>query len=430
MRRRDFSLAVLGALGARPMAGARRFAPPRVNGPRLVESLRRLGAIGRTERGANRVAYTDADREARAFAMDLMRAARLDVSVDAAGNILGRRAGADPALPPVLFGSHLDSVPDGGDYDGPVGSLAAIEVARTMAERGLATRHPLEVVIFQNEEGGLIGSKAMAGLLTDRELAIVNQSGRSVREGIAFLGGDADRLEGVRRVPGSIAGYLELHIEQGAVLDQTAVAIGVVEGIVGIGWWDVTVEGFANHAGTTPMDRRHDALLSAARFVQAVNEIVRAESGRQVGTVGRIEAFPGAPNVIPGLARTSLEIRDLDREKIARLYQRVERAAHAIGREDGTSFTFRRTADIEPAPTDPRIREIIRTAARDLGLSTSDLPSGAGHDAQDMTRLGPVGMIFVPSVGGVSHSPRELTRPEDVVNGANVLLGAVLALAG
>jgi N-carbamoyl-L-amino-acid hydrolase len=429
MKRRDFNLMLATALGVWVRVPRARAAAPRVNGARLNQSLQDFGAIGRTAAGAQRVAYSPTDREARAFAMDLMRAARLDVTVDAAGNIIGRRAGTDASRPAVLFGSHIDSVPDGGDYDGVVGSLSAIEAARTLAEQDVRTRHPLEVVIFQNEESGLMGSKAMVGILTERDLGLVNKSGTSVRDGIALLGGDPSRLGEARRAPGSIAAYLELHIEQGAVLDEAGVNIGVVEGIVGIGWWDVTIEGFANHAGTTPMNRRKDAMLSAAKFVQAVNRIVRAEPGRQVGTVGRIEALPGAPNVIPGLVRTSLEIRDLDAAKIAALYAKVEQVAREIGREDGTTFSFRQANDNQPAPTDPRIRDVIRRAARGLGLTTEDMPSGAGHDAQDMARLGPVGMIFVPSVGGISHSPRELTRPADVENGANVLLATVVALA-
>jgi len=231
------------------------------------------------------------------------------------------------------------------------------------------------------------------------------------------------------REPGSIAAYVELHIEQGGTLDAEGVEIGVVEGIVGIGWWDVTVEGTPNHAGTTPMDQRRDALLSAARFIQEVNRVVRSVPGRQVGTVGRIEARPGAPNVIPGTVRLSLELRDLDASKIHEIYQRIEEAAQAIGRADGTSFAFRRSENLQPALSTPAVRDGVRNAARTLGLSTKDMPSGAGHDAQDMAKLGPMGMIFVPSVDGISHSPREYSRPEDVANGANVLLHTVLGLA-
>jgi len=431
MHRRDFNLALLGALGAPALGHPRRPQPAlRVNAERLLANLRTLGAIGMSETGAQRVAYSEADRAARALALDLMRRAGLDPYIDAAGNLIGRRAGTDPTLPPLLFGSHIDSVPNGGNYDGPVGSLSAIEVAATLAERGVRTRHPLEVVVFQNEEGGLVGSMGMIGGLTPALLERVSQSGMTIREGIAAIGGRPDELASASRKPGSIAAYLELHIEQGGTLDAGGVQIGVVEGIVGIGWWDVTIEGFANHAGTTPMDQRHDALLSAARFIQEVNRIVTAEPGRQVGTVGRIEARPGAPNVIPGLVQLSLELRDLDAAKIRALYERVDAAGQAIGRADGTTFSFRRTSENVPALSTPAVRDAIRGAAHELGLTTRDMPSGAGHDAQDMARIGPMGMIFIPSVGGISHSPKELSRPDDIANGANVLLHAVLALDG
>jgi len=222
--------------------------------------------------------------------------------------------------------------------------------------------------------------------------------------------------------------YVELHIEQGGILDETKTDIGVVEGIVGIDWWDVTIQGVANHAGTTPMDHRHDAMLAAARFTLAVNRIVTSRPGRQVGTVGRITALPGAPNVIPGKVVLSLELRDLDAANIHALYDEIVAESQKIGAENGTTFSYKEINVNIPAPTDPHIRAVIDRSARELGLSTRAMPSGAGHDAQDMTRLGPVGMIFVPSVGGISHAPTELTRPKDVENGANVLLQTVLAL--
>ena len=253
-------------------------------------------------------------------------------------------------------------------------------------------------------------------------------SGKTLREGLAFIGGDEKRLAEVRRAPGSIAAYVELHIEQGATLDATRVDIGVVEGIVGIRHWDVEVAGFANHAGTTAMAIRHDALLAAARFVQMVNRVVTSEPGRQVGTVGRIQAFPGASNVVPGRVLMTLEMRDLSAPKIQRLFTRIEQEAKTIGQANGTRFTFIPTSDNRPALSDPRIREIIRRSAASLGLSTTTLPSGAGHDAQSMSRLGPMGMIFVPSVGGISHAPTEFTKAADITNGANVLLRTVLAL--
>jgi beta-ureidopropionase / N-carbamoyl-L-amino-acid hydrolase len=406
-----------------------RFPQPqlRVNGQRIINNLNALSAFGQNPQGGvSRVAYSEADLKGREFVSRLMRDARLDVMIDAAANIIGRRRGSENNLPPLLFGSHVDSVPEGGNYDGVVGSLGAIEVAHTLAENNVVTRHPLEVVIFQNEEGGLIGSRAMDGQLTEKELDLVSRSGKTIREGIKYLGGDPTKLTGVRRKPGEIASYLELHIEQGGTLEAEKIDIGVVEGIVGINWWDVTIEGFANHAGTTTMNNRQDALLAAAKFIQAVNRIVTSMPGRHVGTVGRIQALPGAPNVIPGKVVLSLELRDLDAAKIKMLYDRIVAEANEIATASKTSFWFNEINVNIPAPTDQRIRQLIQDSAKELGLSTKLMPSGAGHDAQDMARLAPVGMIFVPSVRGISHSPREFSRPKDIENGANVLLHTLL----
>ncbi len=428
------TLAATGALGIwGPVAWARtaentRQATLRVNAERLWAHLEQLAAFGRGPGGTSRVAYSEADRQGRAQVIAWMRAAGLDVEIDAAANIIGRRPGREPDRPPLVMGSHIDTVPNGGNYDGTVGSLSAIEVAQTLREQGIALRHPLEVVIFQNEEGGLIGSRAWIGELPPEELDHVSHSGKTIREGIRYLGGDPDRLDEVVRRPGDIAAYLELHIEQGPVLYEEQINIGIVEGIVGIRWWRVTWEGMANHAGTTPMNRRRDALLAAARFIQAVNRIVTSEPGRQVGTVGQIEAHPGAPNVIPGRVVCSLELRDLEDAKIQRLYAAIEAEARAIARDSGVNVRFEPVNVNKPAPTDPRVRDVIEASARALNLSTKRMPSGAGHDAQDMARLGPTGMIFIPSVDGISHSPQEYSRPEDVANGANVLLHALLRL--
>ena len=384
----------------------------RVNGPRIVEHLNALAEFGKNPQGGvSRLAYSDADRLGRAYVFGLMQQAKLDASIDAAGNLIGRRAGSDHDLPPLLFGSHIDSVPEGGNYDGDVGSLGAIEVAQTLAENNIVTRHPLEVVVFQNEEGGLIGSAAISGQLTEKELDLVSRSGKTIREGIKFIGGDPAKLSTVKREKGSIAAYLELHIEQGGVLEAEKIDIGVVEGIVGINWWDVTIEGFANHAGTTAMNDRQDALLAAAKFIEAVNRVVTSIPGRQVGTVGRIQALPGAPNVIPGKVILSLELRDLDAAKIQMLYQKIRTEADQIAQASKTKFDFKEINVNIPAPTDARIRALIDQSAKELGLTTKQMPSGAGHDAQDMARLAPVGMIFIPSVGGISHSPKEFSRP-------------------
>ncbi len=262
--------------------------------------------------------------------------------------------------------------------------------------------------------------------LTPAEFATVSNSGKTIRDGIAFLGGDPDHLERTRRAKGSIAAYLELHIEQGGTLEKEKIDIGVVEGIVGIHQWNVTVTGFQNHAGTTAMGDRHDALLAAARFIEAVNRVVTSEPGRQVGTVGRIAALPGAPNVIPGRVECTLELRDLDAKKIDALFAKVEAEASKIGAMNGTTFSFVQFTNNIPAPTDTRIQAMVAASAGELGLTHKAMPSGAGHDAQDVAQIGPVGVIFVPSIGGISHAPNEFSRPADITNGANVLLNTLL----
>jgi N-carbamoyl-L-amino-acid hydrolase len=431
MRRRDFviqTLAATGPLSTGRFAGWRTQAPLRVNGERLNRHLAQLAQFGRTPTGTNRVAYTDADLSGRTYVIGLMREAGLAVRVDTAGNILGRREGSQPGLPVILFGSHIDSVPDGGNYDGDVGSLGAVEAAHTLFERRVTTRHPIEVVVFQNEEGGTVGSRLMVAEMSDAELDRVARSGKTIREGIRILGGDPGRLAEGRRQPGDLLCYFELHIEQGGTLDEAGIDIGVVEGIVGIRWYEVTITGFANHAGTTPMDRRQDAMLAAARFTLAVNQVVRSIPGRQVGTVGRIAALPGTVNVIPGQVTLTVDLRDLSVERLAQLSEQLGEEARRIGAETGTRFAFRTMSTNEPALTDPRLRRIIGESADRLGLSRRDLPSGAGHDAQEIARIAPAGMIFVPSVRGISHSPEELSRPEAITRGANVLMHSVLAV--
>ena len=421
------------AIGGKPFAAHAAMADTaatgnlRVNGQRIVDHLQALSEFGKNPQGGvSRIAYSEADRQGREYAMRLMREAGLQVAIDPAGNIVGSRPGSEPSLRPVLMGSHIDSVPEGGNYDGDVGSLSAIEVAQILQEKKVTLRHPLQVIIFQNEENVAVGSRAMASGLTDKALTIVSWSGKTIREGTAFIGGDPAKLDSARRAPGSIAGYFELHIEQGPILEQQKINIGVVEGIVGILHSDVTIEGFANHAGTTPMDQRHDTLLSAARFVTAVNQVVTSKPGRQVGTVGWIKAQPGAYNVIPGKTVLGLELRDLNQQIVNDMFNRLKEEATRIGALNGTTFTFSEPSVVQPALTDPALQKLIDETARKLGLTTKLMPSGAGHDAQEISKIGPAGMIFVPSVGGISHAPKEFSRPEDIANGANVLLQTVL----
>ncbi|MDP2956074.1 MAG: M20 family metallo-hydrolase [Longimicrobiales bacterium] len=400
-----------------------------VDGDRLNRRIAELAEFGRTPAGGvTRLAYSEADRQACGWIEEVMVEAGLEVHSDAAGNRVGRRSGSEGGLPPIVMGSHIDSVADGGRYDGPVGSLAAVEVAQSLAEQGITTRHDLEVIVFQNEEYGHVGSRALAGDLSEADLDVVNGTGRTRREGIAFLGGDPSKLDSVRRRPGDVAAFLEVHIEQGEVLISAGADIGVVDGIAGVQRWRAEVRGRANHAGSTPMDRRQDALLAASRFVDAVNRVLTSRPGRQVGTVGALQVFPGAPDIVPGRAELSLDIRDMDEDRIGSFFLEMQAEAGRIGLGTGTEFAFTRYHRHEPVETHPVIREIFEEATVELGLSSRRLLSGAGHDAQTMGKIAPVGLIFIPSVGGVSHSPEEYSRPEDIRNGAAVLLRSVLKL--
>ncbi len=404
--------------------------PIRANAERMESRIKALSQIGLNDNGgSDRVAYTDYDKQGREYIIELMKNAGLQVRIDTAANIIGRRKGKFDDRKPIVFGSHIDTVPNGGAYDGCVGVIGAIEVIELLNENKITTDGPLEVIVFTDEEGGLTGSRASAGDLGPEALTVTNNSGRAIEEGIRFLGGDPGRLAEAARKEGDIKAYLELHIEQGGVLESKGLNIGVVEGIVGIEWWEVTIEGFANHAGTTPMKGRRDAVLAGARFALMVNEVVNSYGGTQVGTVGKFIAEPGAPNVIPGKVTLSLELRDLSAEKIFRMYNAIEKRAIVIGSETGTEITFKHLdVGALPAITDEKIKSKIEESAKRLGLTYQKMPSGAGHDAQDMANIAPVGMIFVPSRGGISHSPKEFTSAEDMANGASVLVNAILAM--
>ena len=402
----------------------------RVNSDRLEANLKKLSTFGMNEKGGNdRVAFSDYDIAARAHLTRYLENLGLKVHTDAAGNLIALRQGTKKGAKPIAFGSHIDAVPNGGHFDGDVGVMGAIEVLETLIENDIETHHPLEFIIFSNEEGAVFGSRALAGKIKKETLDVVTASGYTNGEGVARIGGDPSKIMEVKRTSEEVHAFLELHIEQGNILHKNGLDIGVVEGIVGLKWWDVEITGFTNHAGTTPMNDRKDALIAASKFVLAVNEIVTGIEGAQVGTVGRIQAFPGAPNVIPGKVVTSLEIRDLDAEKIQRIYSLIEQRANEIGDETQTNFKFLPIdATAEPALTNPRIQNVIRKNASALGYSHQTMPSGAGHDAQDMAVFTPTGMIFVPSVNGISHAPDEYSTPEAIAKGANVLLLSILEL--
>jgi N-carbamoyl-L-amino-acid hydrolase len=440
LSRREF----LGGCAAVPMAGVfgprglqARPAGPRVDALALRQRIETLSLHGRPQGGTfadgvSRVAYSDADVAGRRYVMELIRAAGLEPRVDPAGNIFARRAGREATLAPILFGSHIDSVPKGGNFDGDLGSLAALGAIEALAGAGVVTRHPLEMVVWSAEEGvafgrGLGASRIVAGDVRPADMDQV-WNGMTRAEAIRKIGGTPERIMDAIRPKGAHHCYLELHIEQGGTLDKSGTPIGVVEGIVAIDRYTATVNGFSNHAGTTPMAERQDALIAASQLTLAVREIVMAQPGHQVGTVGRFEIEPNAPNVIPGVARFTIELRDLSMEKLAGIVTQIRARAQAIASATRTTISIDPLSRNPPAIASPDVQRAIERAADGLGLGHTRLPSGAGHDAQMMAQLGPMGMIFVPSVGGVSHSPNELTRWDDCANGANALLAAILEM--
>ncbi len=434
---RGLAAAACSVATARVVALQHVSSRPPVKATRLRTRLEALSVYGRPasagfEGGVSRVAYSDADVAARAYVMGLMREAGVEPRIDAAGNIFARREGRERALKPILFGSHIDSVPQGGNFDGDLGSLSAIEVLQTLQERGQATRHPVEIVVWAHEESaafnrGLAGSRIVAGDFVPGDLA-QTWNGMRRDDAIRKIGGAPDRIAEAAREKGSLHAYLELHIEQGSTLHRQALQVGVVQGIVAIDGFEVVARGFANHAGTTPMNERQDALIAASHLTIAVRDIVTARRGGQVGTVGRLEVSPNSPNVIPGEVRFSIELRDLSPAKLEDMAAAIEARAAQIARDTHTTIELKPNRHNPPANADTRVQDVIAGAAKERGLSTLRMPSGAGHDAQMMARLCPMGMIFVPSVDGISHSPRELTTWDDCTRGAEVLLDTVLAI--
>ena len=426
------SVVVLALMGATSAISRAADTPLAVDAARLQRSLVDLSVFGRPGGGSfadgvSRFAYSDADVAGRAFVMQLIRSAGLQPRIDTAGNIRVRREGTGVGLKPIMIGSHIDSVPGGGNFDGALGSMAAIEILRILQDGKVGLRHPLEVALWSNEEGGTVGSGLATGVY-GRNALDLTLNGIKRADGLRRIGGDPERLAAAQIAPESLDAYLELHIEQSGFLEKAKVPIGVVDGIVAIDEYEVEVSGFANHAGTTPMPDRRNALFAAAKLIEAVQEEVTRSPGRQVGTVGHLEVFPNARNVVPGRVKATLELRDLDAAKIAAIGERIAARARGIAAETRTAITLQKVETDPPALATPRIQHEIETAAAGLGLKTMHLPSGAGHDAQILAKVTDMGMIFVPSLRGISHSPKESTPWPDCANGANVLLQTLLRL--
>ncbi|MDD2846155.1 MAG: Zn-dependent hydrolase [Rhodoferax sp.] len=404
---------------------------PQINGPRLLASLQALGQLGALPGGGvNRLALSDADRQGRDWTVARMRALGMRVDVDAIGNIIGTLPGTEDG-PPVMTGSHIDTVRTGGLYDGNYGVLAGLEVVATLREAGLRTRRPLAVAVFTNEEGArfqpdMMGSLVyVGGLPLQDALATCDADGVSVQAELQRIGYQGTSAVGAPLVDS----YVELHIEQGPVLEQMGLQIGVVEGVQGISWTEFTVAGQSNHAGTTPMALRHDAALVAAQVAVFVRELSARLGGRQLATVGAVRLSPNLVNVIAQKAVFTVDLRNTDSAVLAQAESELHAYALQAAQAEGVRITSRALARFEPVAFDPMLVDLVEQQARALGCSHQRLPSGAGHDAQMLARVCPSAMIFVPSVGGLSHNVREHTEPADLERGAQLLLQVVLALA-
>jgi N-carbamoyl-L-amino-acid hydrolase len=402
----------------------------RVNGPRLLARLDALAEFGAIAGGGCcRLALTDDDKAGRDLVVSWMGDAGLDIRVDAVGNVIAQWGPADQA--PVMMGSHIDTVRTGGRYDGNLGVLAGLEVIESVMESGMAPSRPLAVAFFTDEEGSrfppdMLGSLTyVGGLPIEAVHDIVGIDGRRVGEELARIG-----YLGPHPCPGPAPhAYVELHVEQGPVLEAGGVDIGVVEGVQGISWRELTITGQANHAGTTPMMMRHDAGYAAAAIATFVREMAREMGPPQVATVGRLSLRPDLVNVVPGSATLTVDLRHTDEGRLQEAEQRLATFSRHLSDTEGVTIASRSLARFEPVAFAPSVVDTVARVAERLGHSTLRLPSGAGHDAQMLARVCPAGMVFVPSVGGISHNPAEYTAPNDLVAGANVLLHVALELA-
>lgn len=403
---------------------------------RLQRQLQELGGIGRNERGGlDRTTFTPAELEARDWLKKELQYLGLEVRVDPAANIWARRAGSDSALPVIAFGSHIDTVPNGGKYDGALGVLMALEVMRVLGERGIQTRHPLELISFSAEEPnpfGLstFGSRTVAGKLKKQHIeGVYDDKGLSIIEALRIAGGDPERYEQARREPHEFSAFLEVHIEQGKRLLERDIPVGIVTAITGIYREEVIVHGQANHAGTTLMNDRQDALMMASEIMLSFESVCRNHPADEVvGTVGKISNYPNAANIIPDRVVFNLEIRGKAREEIQQVLDAWEQQLDAAQRRRNVKVERRVLLDQAPASMDQGIIDLCMENAHSLGYDTLLLGSMAGHDAAHMSSLTRAGMLFVPSIDGKSHCPEEESRMQDIEKVANVLLHAIVSL--
>jgi N-carbamoyl-L-amino-acid hydrolase len=404
---------------------------PRISGERLWSSLMELARIGATAKGGvRRITLTPADRDGRELFARWCREAGLELRVDAIGNMFARRSGADPDAAPIMMGSHLDTQPNGGKFDGAYGVMAGLEVIRTLNDAGVKTRAPLEIAAWTNEEGSrfvptMMGSGVFTGVYALNEvLHHQDVEGITVHDALESIGYRGDAR------PHKVGAYFEAHIEQGPVLEDTNTTIGVVQGALGQRWFDVLITGQDAHAGPTPMHLRKDALLAAAHLTIEVNRIAMTFPDSAHGTVGYMQVKPNSRNVIPGEVRMTVDLRNARDRTLLGMKEELEKIAKVIARERRVSIELKEVVYFPPSEFAPDLVDRVRTAAKELGLSHCDIVSGAAHDAVYLSRIAPAAMVFVPCEGGISHNEIENAKPEDLAAGCDVLLQAVLRTAG
>ncbi len=405
----------------------------RVNGDRLWQSLMELAKIGATQKGGVcRLTLTDLDRQGRDLVIGWAREAGLSVTIDKIGNVFMRRAGKNNALPPIMTGSHIDTQPTGGKFDGNFGVLAGLEVIRTLNDYDIETEAPVELAFWTNEEGSrfvpvMMGSGVFANIFSlEHAYAATDIEGKTVRdelEKIGYIGTET---------PGNhpIGAYFESHIEQGPILEDEGITIGVVQAVLGIRWYDCVVTGMEAHAGPTPMALRKDAMQVAAKIMQEVVAIAHRFGPHGRGTVGMVQVFPNSRNVIPGQVKFSIDFRNMTDALVDEMDAAIRAFAKQTEAETGLTIAIQLVSDYPAVPFHPDCKDAVRRAANKLGYSNMDIVSGAGHDAVYMAGLAPTGMIFIPCKDGISHNEIEDTLPEQVTAGANVLLHAMLERAG
>ncbi len=400
-----------------------------VNGDRLNQALEDLAKIGKQpDNTIKRLAFSDEDLAARSQLREWMESAGMTVRTDAGGNIIGRYPGSDLESPALATGSHIDTVFSGGRFDGSLGVVAGLEVVRVIQENDIKLHHPLEVIAFADEERTMVGAKAIAGTASKDPERYDTVNDEPIQSCLERAGGDWDNLPSAQRSREEIACFVELHVEQGGILEAIERDIGVVEGIVGQQRHRITIEGRTNHAGTTPMNMRRDALTTASHLILAIEDIAKHFPGDPVATVGTLQIWPNSINTVPGSVELSLDIRDLSAEVIAHMIEQLRRKIETVAVASRTRIRIRPELQVEPTPASATVQALIVESCEEMGFTYTHLPSRASHDAQEMGRFTDMGMIFVPSKEGISHSGDEYTSPAQCTQGANILLKTLLKL--